>query len=43
MFIRGVIIGLKNCVFIPEINLLINLTDAQVLRFKIRSFIEKAF
>ena len=42
MLIRGVVIGLKNCVFIPEINLLVNLTDARVLGFEIRSFIEKA-
>ena len=43
MFIRGIIIGLKNCVFIPEINLLINFTDARALEFEIRSFIEKVF
>ena len=42
IFIRGVVIGLKNCVSIPEINLLINLTDARALEFKIRFFVEKA-
>ena len=42
MLIRGVIIGLKNCVFIPEINLLVNLTDARALGLEMRSFIEKA-
>ena len=43
IFIRGIIIGPKNYVFIPEINLLINLTDARILRFKIQFFIEKIF
>ena len=41
MLIQGVVIGLKNCVSIPEINPLINLTDARALGFKIRSFTEK--
>ena len=42
MLIRGIIIGLKNCVSIPEINLLINFTDTRALGLKIRFFIEKA-
>ena len=43
IFIRGVVIGLKNCVFIPEINPLVNLTDARVLEFEMRSFVKKVF
>ena len=43
MFIRGVIIGPKNCVFVPEINSLINFINTRVLGFEIRSFIEKIF
>ena len=41
MLIRGVVIGPKNCVSVPEINPLVNLTDARVLGFKIQSFAEK--
>ena len=43
MLIRGVIIGPKNCVSVPEINPLVNLTDARALGLKMRSFTEKAF
>ena len=35
IFIQNIVIGPKNCVFIPEINLLINLTDARALGLKI--------
>ena len=42
IFIRGMVIGSKNCVSVPEINLLINLTDARALGLEIRFFAEKA-
>ena len=42
MLIRGVVIGPKNCVSVPEINPLVNLTDARALGFEMRSFAEKA-
>ena len=43
MFIRGMVIGPKNCVSVPEINPLVNLTDARALGLKMRFFAEKAF
>ena len=41
MLIRGVVIGPKNCVSVPEINLLVNFTDARALGFEMRFFAEK--
>ena len=43
MFIRGIVIGPKNCVSVPEINPLVNLTNARALGFEMRFFAEKAF